>query len=209
MSYGPSDFGSVLQGVGSWANAIAIGFAAVWGAKTFKNWQKQKITEKRMAHAERILVATFKFRNALNYVRSGPNAAELRVALAELGHLSGEPSEHLYRQAVSICYKKRLDQTWGDQVAFHDCIPMAVALFGLPMNEPMQELSDQFRRLHFYVEAHSLRRELHTPEFEQEIQFAMHFGKSPGQTNEMDDKVEACIAKIVETCSAALKYPEG
>lgn len=67
---GPADIGTVLQGVGALAQAAAIGFAAYIASDTYKGWRKQKLSERRIEQAERILTAAYKARRALGQVRS-------------------------------------------------------------------------------------------------------------------------------------------
>ncbi|WP_287882781.1 hypothetical protein [Paracoccus sp. (in: a-proteobacteria)] len=68
--FGPEDIGAVLQGIGSLAGAFAVGFAAWMASNTFENWRRQKISERRIEQAERILTATYKVRRGLSQVRN-------------------------------------------------------------------------------------------------------------------------------------------
>lgn len=83
--FGPTDIGVVLQGVGALAQAFAIGFAAWMASQTFNSWRKQKLSERRIEQAERILTAAYNARRALAYVRSPlMEAHELSTAEAHL-----------------------------------------------------------------------------------------------------------------------------
>jgi hypothetical protein len=62
--------GSVLSGAGTVVGAIAVIVAAKFASNTFEEWRRQKLPERRIEQAERILTATYKARRALEHVRS-------------------------------------------------------------------------------------------------------------------------------------------
>lgn len=61
-------FGSLLSGVGTIIGALAVIITAIVGSRTFEGWRKQKLSERRIEQAERILTATYKARRALGDV---------------------------------------------------------------------------------------------------------------------------------------------
>ncbi len=62
--------GAMLSGIGTVVGALAVIGAAVIGSRTFDNWKKQKLAERHIEQAERILTATYKARRGLSRVRS-------------------------------------------------------------------------------------------------------------------------------------------
>src|SRR5690349_14918467 len=65
-----STTGEMLQGVGSVLGPVAVGIAAWVGGNTFKSWRQQKLAERRIDQAERILTATYKVRRGLSHIRN-------------------------------------------------------------------------------------------------------------------------------------------
>lgn len=62
--------GDMLSGIGTVVGALAVIVAAVIGSRTFDNWKRQKLAERHIEQAERILTATYKVRRGLSHVRS-------------------------------------------------------------------------------------------------------------------------------------------
>ena len=52
--------GEMLQGIGAILSTIFIFIGAILGANTFKNWRKQKLAERKIDYAERILITAYK-----------------------------------------------------------------------------------------------------------------------------------------------------
>ena len=69
MSIDWSATGAMLQGWGTLIGAVAVFWAAKKGADTFDSWKRQKVAERKLEQAERILMATYKARRALSFVR--------------------------------------------------------------------------------------------------------------------------------------------
>lgn len=62
--------GTMLQGIGTVIGGIAVIVAAFIGGNTFKSWRQQKLSERVIDQAERILTATYKVRQGLMQLRS-------------------------------------------------------------------------------------------------------------------------------------------
>ena len=62
--------GSLLQGIGTILGAMAVFVAAWLGSRTFETWRQQKLSERLIEQAERIVTATYKVRRGLSYVRN-------------------------------------------------------------------------------------------------------------------------------------------
>lgn len=63
--------GSMLSGWAAWAGVAAVLYAANRGASVFASWKRQKLEERRMETAERILAVTYKLDRAFPSIR-GP-----------------------------------------------------------------------------------------------------------------------------------------
>ena len=114
--------GTMLYGIGTILGALAIFGAAVIGSNTFNRWRQQKLAERRIEQAERILTATYKVRRGLSYVR-GPamwaheleTSEEQLKANGEWNNASGESERR--KLATAQAYYNRLKQTRDAQKA--------------------------------------------------------------------------------------------
>lgn len=157
MSFGPSDIGTVLQGVGALAQAFAIGFAAWMASNTYQSWRQQKLSERRIEQAERILTATYKARRALEYVRSPlMTSHELGSAEDDLKSLEGwdHATEERKKTLTSAQgYFNRLKNVREERVALEDCLAMARALFGPEIEQAIETLGRQFHHVQISAES--------------------------------------------------------
>ncbi|MBL3575369.1 hypothetical protein JMK10_05395 [Rhodovulum sulfidophilum] len=64
-----SALGSVLSGIGAIVGAFAVIWAARLGSRTFESWREQKISERQIDQAERILIATYDAERSLGDLR--------------------------------------------------------------------------------------------------------------------------------------------
>jgi hypothetical protein len=140
--------GAMLQGIGSVAGAIAVFVAAKLGANTFASWRRQKLTEREIDQAERILTATYNARRALRRARSVlVHGYELETARARLEADEAWPRQDKARQKRLITAEatfERLRQTVPQQEQIEACLPMARAFFGQPLENTLEELLRQF-----------------------------------------------------------------
>ena len=145
------DIGAVLQGVGAIAQAMAI-FAAAWlASNTFQNWRKQKLSERRIEQAERILTAAYHARDALNFVRNPwGDASESKIAEDYLKSKDfwvntpeGKRQELIEKQSGY----NRLNKTEEDRKALSQCLPMARALFNDTVEDAIRILGLQFNKV--------------------------------------------------------------
>jgi hypothetical protein len=145
--FGSASIGAVLQGVGSLASAAAIVFAAWIASDTYKAWRRQKLSERRMEQAERVLTATYKARRALAFVRSPMmTAAELDTAREQLGidALSYAMTPEQSCKASAQGYMNRLSAVRSERIEIDECLPMARALFGEEVETALDTLNHQF-----------------------------------------------------------------
>lgn len=158
-SYGPSDIGAVLQGVGALAQAAAIGIAAWMASNTYQSWRRQKLSERRIEQAERILTAAYKARRALGYVRSPlMEAHELNAAEAHLekqDFWATVEDSRKQRLVSAQGYYNRLNAVMDERRAVEECLPMARALFGEQVEKALELLNRQFHMVRISVDANS------------------------------------------------------
>lgn len=127
--------GAMLSGIGTVLVALAVMAAAVIGGSTFNSWRKQRIAERRMEQAERILTATYRVRDALSRVRSpamwGHELENAEQALRDNGQwekiLGGDREKDRYRTAQA--YYKRIADATTDRQLMEECQPVARAFF--------------------------------------------------------------------------------
>jgi hypothetical protein len=149
----------MLSGVGTFVGASAVIVAAYLGSRTFDSWRRQKLSERRMEQAERILTATYKARRALGYVRTPMMMQhELTVAEADLEKQHGDtwtrvsPSRK-QRLRWAQGYMSRLDAVLDERRSVDECLPMARALFGEQVEKALELLNRQFNMVRISAEA--------------------------------------------------------
>ena len=140
--------GTMFQGIGTLVGAIAVIIAAVIGSATFEKWRAQKIAERRMEQAERILTAAYKARRGLSLIRSPMIWNHELEAAAEQLKTSGEwekvfPESQRAKLATKQAYYNRLSQTNDEQIALSEAQPMARAFFGEALESAIEELNKQ------------------------------------------------------------------
>lgn len=91
--------GTMLQGVGTVVGALAVIGAAIIGSRTFDNWKRQKLAERHIEQAERILTATYKVRRGLSYVRNPAMWGHETDAAEEQLKANGEWEKKPFRRA--------------------------------------------------------------------------------------------------------------
>lgn len=211
-----SGIGSVLQGLGTLTGAIAVIVAARVGASTFDSWRQQKLSERRIEQAERILTATYKVRRALSYVRSPMMWPHEFVAaeekLKDLGRWDGISKDEQQRLSTAQAYYNRLNATLSDRQALEECQPMARALFGEGLEMAIETLNRQFNTVRAYVDANSRRRDYASAaEFQMKIDAALYQGypSKDDDGNEMDQTIADQVKLIEEVCVPVLRLESG
>jgi hypothetical protein len=177
--------GTMLQGIGTVIGALAVIGAAYIGSQTFDKWKCQKLAERHIEQAERILTATYKVRRDLAMVRSPAmwayemDAGEAR--LKELGQwdniVGGDDERKRFR--VTQAYYNRLASTRDDQLAVEECQPMARALFGEELEKALEKLNHQFHSVRVYVDANHNDKNGADVEFRRKIESTIWTGYRP------------------------------
>lgn len=205
-----SAFGGVLSGAGTVIGAVAVIVAAKLGSSTFKSWREQKLSERRIEQAERILTATYKVRRGLSYIRNiAMWGHELAAAEEKLKADDQWPpgQDDQRRLTTQQAYYNRLNFTRDDRVALEECQPMARALFGEQLELAIETLNRQAHTVRVYVDSAARAREHTTPEHREKIDGAIFEGWPKGEDgpNEMDQTIAAQVKLIEDTLVPVLR----
>lgn len=147
--------GSMLSGIGAIVGAIAVLVAAAVARISINQFRAQKITERLVEHAERILTATYKAHYALDHIRGRLLwAGELEAAekkLREADAITGKTDERDKRMISAQVYIDRLDRMNDDKALLVDVMPTARALWGKELEAEIQKLHHQFWLIECYA----------------------------------------------------------
>lgn len=143
--------GDFWSGAGTVAAAVAV-IVTAWKAKNaLDDWKAQKLSERKIQQAERILEAAYKARDALDYVRRPKlsefeeEAAHAQLLKRPLASRIGEGS--VQRGLVSQARINRLDSVQQQQDELLHCRPMAKAFFGNDLYNAVTLLHSQFANI--------------------------------------------------------------
>jgi len=199
--------GSMLQGLGTIAGVGAV----FWGTQiAAATWKEQKLAERRLEMAERILTATHKARSALLYIRSPMmwgnelNAAEekLKEDEAWLSQEEGRKKRIITAQA----YFNRINRTKDERAALEDCLPMARSLFSHDLEQAIEKLKKQFWIVQVDVESYIDDDGKSDPDFTKKIRRGMYDVKvREGEVNEVSDAISEAVETIERVCEPALR----
>lgn len=210
MSIDWSATGTMLQGWGTLIGALAVIYAAKKGADTFEGWKQQKVTERRLEQAERILTATYRGRRALAYVRGvmmwGHELSAAEEKLKESPTEWSKYDEQKQRRLVTVqAYYNRLNRTKDEQQELDMCLPMARALFGEELEKAIEKLNHQFWIVQVDVDSY-LDDNGQDQDFTKKIRRGMYDVKArQGETNELSDAIAGAVATIEAICLPALR----
>lgn len=202
--------GTMLQGAGALIGAIAVIAAAIIGSRTFDNWKRQKLTERHIEQAERILTATYKVRRGLSRVRSPAmwshetDAAEEQLKANGLWERTFPESERK-SLATAQAYYNRLDATKEDRQMLEECQPMARAFFGEGLEEAIEKLNRQFWTVQVYVDANHKAKDRADAEFRKKIESTIWEGYPSAEENEIDKIISTQIKLIEDICVPVLR----
>lgn len=202
-----AEIGAVLQGIGALAQAFAIGFAAWMASNSFNGWRKQKLSERRIEQAERILTAAYKARRALGYVRSPlMEAYELSAAEAHLekqDFWSTVDNNRRQRIVSAQGYYNRLNSVLDERRAVGECLPMARALFGEQVEKALELLDRQFHLVRIAVESNSL--DGNDREFSRSLREDISSSSSSDRPNKMNLLIEEQVKQIEDALLPVLR----
>lgn len=149
--------GAVLSGTGTVIGALAVIGAAWFASNTFDGWRRQKLSERHIEQAERILTAAYKARRALGNVRSPLILAhELQTAEEHLEKKEGWASSSKKQKLITAqAYYNRLNAVLDERRAVEECLPMGRALFGEQVEKALELLNRQFHMVSIAVDSNS------------------------------------------------------
>ena len=203
--------GTMLQGIGTVIGALAVIGAAIIGSRTFDNWKRQKLAERHIEQAERILTATYKVRRDLAMVRSPMMWAHETDAAEEQLKASGEwekvwgGDDERKRFATAQAYYNRLNSTQDDQRALEECQPMARAFFGEELEKAIEKLNHQFWTVKVFVDANHRDKTGADAEFRKKIESSIWTGWPSEEENEIDQIIAAQVKLIEDICVPVLR----
>lgn len=151
--------GSMLGGWATLAGAGAVAYAAWVGRNTFDAWKRQKIEERRIDAAERILTLGYRLRYNLQSVRAAfiPNnelqAAEdfFKKERAQEWEMASNAEKDRWRTAQA--YLNRLNHHRADWEEVWTLKPIALAFFGQDTEQGLHELWRQYRGIGISADA--------------------------------------------------------
>lgn len=114
--------GTMVAGLGAWASAGAIAWAAHVGSNTFDRWRRQKSEERRFDLAEEVLTAGYACRRSLEFARDGvvwgedKQSAETR--LREAGVITGADTMATinWKTTAQIVITRLASEAWDSLV---------------------------------------------------------------------------------------------
>jgi hypothetical protein len=202
--------GAMLSGIGTVVGGLAVIGAAFIGSHTFKNWKRQKLAERHIEQAERILTVTYKARRGLSRVRSGVMWGHEIGAAEEQLKASGEWDKAVSdgeRKSLSTAqaYYNRLNATRDDQLALEECQPMARAFFGEELEKALEKLNHQFWTVKVYVDANHNDKSGADADFRRKIESTIWEGYPSAEENKVDQTIAAQVKYIEDTLVPVLR----
>ena len=200
--------GAMLQGIGAIIGSFAVIIAACLGSDTYNKWRKQKISERKIDYAERILTSVYKVRQELRYLRNSfMSGHELYNAEEKLKE-SGEWDKILvtdrdkYKTLKAIY--NRLDLALPARKELEDCYPIARALFGEELDTKIQELNQSFHTIKVYAEAQS-RDNGNNMEFSDKIGMYLWEGYPSKEKDVFTKEINDNVKVIERICLPVIK----
>jgi len=151
--------GDFWSGIGTMLGAVAVIYAARKGASTFQQWKQQKLGERHIEQAERIMTAVDDARDALKSVRSPmmwaheEEAAKKKLIEGDEAGFNSNTAARQKRLVTAQAYFERLQRTRDKMLALNQCRPMGRAFFGDEIEKAIGTLAHQFLVVQTYAEA--------------------------------------------------------
>jgi hypothetical protein len=204
----------MLQGWGTLLGALTVLVAALIGANTLARWRQQKLAERRIEQAERILTATYKVRRRLSYVRNsaiwGDETAAAEQQLKESGQWDKADSDNERRKLTTAqVYHSRIVAGNDDRQALDECLPMARALFGEDLEKAMDKLNRVFWSVDVMVGANHRDRGNVDQDFRRKIDSTIWEGYPSEEENETDQIIKEQVRIIEDICVPVLRASSG
>ena len=203
----------MLQGFATLVGSAAVLVAAKWGADTFGSWRRQKVMERHIEQAERILTATYKARRAFKYVRRPMTLAyELTAAEEKLKENADawrdQPDDRRKRLVSAQAFLNRLNAVRQEQEDLTNCLPMARALFGEHVEKAVESLNHQFWIIQVDAESY-VDDDGSDQGFTRKIRRGMYDIKlGENEVNEVTNAIETAVETIENACLPTLRFDE-
>lgn len=200
--------GAMLSGWGSLAGAAAVAYAAFKAADTVEKWKSRKLTERKFEHAEAVLAATFRVKDALEIMRSPLiSGVELKAAEKELEDQDGwanQTEDDRNRFTIAQARIMRIRSTEDDWEALQQTMPLAKALFDQDLEEAIGELHRQRWIFRTYVDAAADDRG-EDQDWSREIRANLHESRGRLGDDEISRAVADNVATIERICLPVLR----
>ena len=200
----------MLQGIGTVGGVGAVVWAAIKGANTFDAWRTQKLAERKLDQAERILTATYKARRGLSYVRGvmmwGHEFHAAEEQMKEKDGWDAQSKERQRRLVTAQAFYNRINRTKDEREALDECLPMARALFGEDLEQAIENLNHQFWIVQIDVDSYVDDEDGTDAEFTKKLRRGMYAVNPPeGEVNEITEAMEAAVTTIERICLPILR----
>ena len=194
--------GSMLSGWGTLLGAFAVAYAAKTGVDTFTSWKVQKLEERRIDLAEKILEVTNKSFGALRFVRNPfQTAKDLEDARIKLG--DGYANDKAVTAQVIL---NRLLLAKDDLFAPREFAVLADAYFsGKAIGDDFRKLNDLSGRVRNAAFNYgNLPLDYPDTEFRAKLESELWYGNS--DPDEMDVIAEDCRKRIEDVMHDVLTH---
>lgn len=145
----------LLKSVNDGASALAAIFVIVGmlaGRKAVRVWEERKKIERKMNHAERIMIAVYNARSALTRIRNPfSNAYEQNIAIQNLKEVFGKEDNKDFGagQISGMTCINRWDSEKEFYDEIYDCIPIARAFFERDLYFALNDIVKLFNNVRF------------------------------------------------------------
>ncbi|MES2289680.1 MAG: hypothetical protein V4530_08065 [Pseudomonadota bacterium] len=205
-----------MSGWATLAGAGAVVYAARKGASTFTDWRQQKVDERQVEAAERIVTLAYRLRSIFTSVRSRAifsheaDAAERLLDIEQPEWRNREKASLERLRSAQVLYN-RLKEHQSDWNEIWTLRPIALALFGVSLEADLQMLWKQYVSLDVavseYAEDGTLDREL-----VRSMRAEMYGGKEDAITTNVDAaiaSIEAILLPVLRRSSTAVAEREA
>ncbi|MEZ5971821.1 MAG: hypothetical protein R3C31_08465 [Hyphomonadaceae bacterium] len=197
--------GAWMQAYAGFAGASAVVYAAARGGSSFDSWLRQKIRERKMAIGERVLTAVYKAKDAFPAIRSALHfGQELAAAEKKLEETyenynleTNGKKQKLKTAQVIFDRMSSYTDTWKE---LYECLPIARAMFGAPLEEAIRDILKQRHHLSVSAQMYPDTDPHSDKDFYQSINADIWEGTA--QAYKKPDNITTGVASAVERAEA-------
>lgn len=202
---GLSEWGDLLQGIGSIGQAGAIGFGAYYATKSFQGWRQQNVEARRIEQAERILTAAYDVKTALLAIRNSIHKPD-EVIVAHLGVSRGPDHTRDEDSITSRIVRNRLERNLLPFDKLNECRAMGRALFGEKIEKAISDLCSQSETIKSAAEG--LMAKYHQEGMKEKLREVVNSGPELSLDNELNDQMVRSIETLEAVCLPVLRHDE-